>query len=216
MGLGIGIISGLIYLFFHLPKGLIKKIILTAIIILIVLGGLGFKFRRSIDLMPFCKGGGNRILDVSVSAETFQTRLLLWKQALIITKERPILGWGPENFSPAFEKHYLPQFEVWFDRAHNIFLDYLAQTGILGLLSYLSIFVIFYWQFFRKTRFEADKYKAEKRLVTNYRLLITNTLFFALPVAYLVQGLVLFEVLPIYISIFVFLAFANYRFNKQL
>jgi O-antigen ligase len=216
MGLGIGIISGLIYLFFHLPKGLIKKIILTTIIILIVLGGLGFKFRRSIDLMPFCKGGGNRILDVSVSAETFQTRLLLWKQALIITKERPILGWGPENFSPAFEKHYLPQFEVWFDRAHNIFLDYLAQTGILGLLSYLSIFVIFYWQFFRKTRFEADKYKAEKRLVTNYRLLITNTLFFALPVAYLVQGLVLFEVLPIYISIFVFLAFANYRFNKQL
>jgi len=160
--------------------------------------------------MPFCKVGGNRILDITLNTETFQTRLLLWKQALIIAGERPILGWGPENFSPAFEKHYLPRFEVWFDRAHNIFLDYLVQTGILGFLSYLSIFIVFYWKFMRFT-----KKNKEKEPSASKKSLIENSLFFALPIAYLIQGIVLFEVLPIYISLFVFLAFANYKFSQQ-
>jgi len=210
IGLGIGVISGLLYIFFHSPKGRLKKIAVAAIVILIILGGLGFKYRRSIELMPFCKVGGNRILDITLNTETFQTRLLLWKQALIIAGERPILGWGPENFSPAFEKHYLPRFEVWFDRAHNIFLDYLVQTGILGFLSYLSIFIVFYWKFMRFT-----KKNKEKEPSASKKSLIENSLFFALPIAYLIQGIVLFEVLPIYISLFVFLAFANYKFSQQ-
>ena len=213
LGLGAGIIVGLIYFFFHLSKGRMKNIILSVIIILIILGGLGFKYRRSIDLMPFCKGSGNRILDINLGTQSFQTRLLLWKQAIVLTKERPILGWGPENFSPAFEKHYLPQFEVWFDRAHSVFLDYLAETGILGLLSYLSIFFAFYWQFFRFTR-KTKTRENQQKLVTDHKPLIENSLLFALPLAYLVQGIVLFEVLPIYISLFLFLAFANYRFSK--
>jgi O-antigen ligase len=211
LGLGVGVLTGLVHLFFRLPVGRVRKIILVVIIILIILGGLAFKFRRSIDLMPFCKGkgqGGNRILDINIHAESFQTRLLLWKQSIKIFKERPILGWGPENFSPAFEKHYDPYFTVWFDRAHNIFFDYLTTTGILGLLSYLSIFVVFFWQFIKKSQ-------KQKILTTNYELLITNSLIFALPIAYLVQGLVLFEVLPIYINLFLFLSFAVYKFSKQ-
>jgi O-antigen ligase len=168
--------------------------------------------------MPFCPpelGGGNRILDVDFSTETFQTRLLLWKQAIKIFQERPILGWGPENFSAAFEKHYLPQFEVWYDRAHNIFFDYLAETGILGLLSYLSIFVVYYWQFFVKNpksqilnpkQIQNSKFKTQNT--------ISNALLFALPIAYLVQGLVLFEVLPIYINLFLLLAFVTHKLNN--
>ena len=117
-----------------------------------------------------------------------------------IFKERPIFGWGPENFSIALEKHYLPQFEVWYDRAHNVFFDYLTQTGILGLLSYLGIFATFYWQFFSKTRLnakqkllEANKQGKGKSPITNYQSLIFNSLLFALPVAYLVQGIVLLK-----------------------
>ncbi len=36
-----------------------------------------------------------------------------------------------------------------------------------------------------------------------------------MPVAYLIQGLVLFDVLPTYINIFFFLAFAAYLFNQH-
>ena len=58
-------------------------------------------------------------------------------------KERPILGWGQENFNIVFNKHYNPLMdqEQWFDRTHNIILDWLIAAGILGALSYLSLFV---------------------------------------------------------------------------
>jgi len=200
LGLGVGIIAGLFYLSFYLPAR--RKIILAAVVVLIISGGVAFKFHQSINLIPFCPGS-NRLLDFSVQTETFQTRLSLWEQSIKILKERPILGWGPENFSPAIEKYHLLEFTVWFDRAHNIFFDYLTTTGILGLLSYLSIFIVFYWQFFKKTPINADKNSC-----------LQNALIFALPVAYLVQGLVLFEVLPIYINLFLFLAFAVYKFNN--
>ena len=142
MGLGIGIVVSLIYFIFNLPKGRLKNTILIALIVLTVAAGTALFFNSRI--------GGYRIFDINFSTQTFQTRLLLWGQSLKIFKERPIFGWGPENFSIALEKHYLPQFEVWYDRAHNVFFDYLTQTGILGLLSYLGIFATFYWQFFLK------------------------------------------------------------------
>ena len=223
LGLGIAVIAGLSYLFFNLSKGKVKNIILALIILLVVSGGLAIKYRRSINIMPFCSaevGGGNRILDVNFGAETFQTRLLLWKESIEAFKERPTLGWGPENFTPAFEKYYQPQFTTWYDRAHNIFFDYLVMTGILGLISFLGIFIVYYWIFF-KARKRAENNSVEirgkeKLPITNYKLLITNTLLFALPVAYLVQGIVLFDVLPIYINIFLFLAFVNWKFGKNI
>lgn len=58
-------------------------------------------------------------------------------------KERPILGWGQENYAVVFDKHYRPEMyaqEQWFDRTHNIVMDWLIAGGILGLLGYLSLY----------------------------------------------------------------------------
>lgn len=208
LGLGIGVLAFLGYLFFTLSNKKYRWLVFAVAIFLIILGIFGIKYRQSIDLMPFCReqGGGNRILDVNLGTETFQTRLLLWKQSITAFKERPILGWGPENFTVAFEKYYNPAFEVWYDRAHNIFFDYLVMTGILGLLSFIGIFIAYYWQFI----------KFDLQLIINdQKQIISNALLFALPIAYLVQGIVLFDVLPIYINLFLFLAFAIYKFKNQ-
>lgn len=197
LGLGAAILAGLFYLFFILPYGWMRKTILAFLIVLIIFSSFGIIFRQSIPLL------NNRILDFSFTSETFQTRLLLWQQSIKIFKERPILGWGPENFSIPFEKNYHPYFKVWFDRAHNIFFDYLVFAGILGLLSFIGIFAAYYYQFFKKS------------LVVGRESLVSNALLFSLPIAYLVQGLVLFDVLPIYINLFLFLAFSNFIFNKK-
>ena len=212
LGLGVAVIAGLCYLFFSLPKGKIKKAVLLLVVLLVVSGGLAIKYRRSINIMPFCSsevGGGNRILDVNFGTETFQTRLLLWKESIEAFKERPILGWGPENFTVAFEKYYQPQFTTWYDRAHNIFFDYLVMTGMLGLISFLGIFIVYYWQFFK------SNCNKNQLSVISYKSLVGKALLFALPIAYLVQGLVLFDVLTIYINLFLFLAFANWKFTSK-
>ena len=146
-----------------------------------------------------------RIFDISISARTFQDRIYIWKTALNGFKERPILGWGPENFTQVFDKYYnikhydvMKGFGAWYDRAHSIYFDYLIQAGILGLLSYLAIFAVFYWQLFKNRKI----------------LPIISALFLAIPIVYLVQGLVLFEVFPLYLNLFLFLAFSNYKFKQ--
>ncbi len=85
-----------------------------------------------------------RFAELSVSSLTSQPRYMVWNMAYQGFKERPILGWGQENFNVVFNKYYDPQMytqEPWFDRAHNVFFDWLIAGGLLGLLSYLSIFL---------------------------------------------------------------------------
>jgi len=75
-------------------------------------------------------------------------RPLIWENVLPAIGERPLLGWGPENFEFAFWTHfdsrlYFEEYgsEVWFDRAHNMTIDTLVEVGVLGLLLTLLLYI---------------------------------------------------------------------------
>ncbi len=225
LGLGAGTILGMFYMSFSLPKHKWRIYAFLMALGLVGLGLSGIYFRQHINLAPWCGAGANRILDVSISGATINTRFALWGQAIEAWKERPIFGWGPENFSIAFEKYYNPVHTVWFDRAHNIFFDYLVFSGIMGLSAFVGIFAVLYFQFFKKhwkNKFEINdkhhvvdhkKYGSISDL-SDLQLSIVRALIFAVPIAYLVQGIVLFDVLPIYINLFLFLAFVEWKLNQ--
>ena len=88
-----------------------------------------------------------------LSERANKSRQVIWSVAWQGFLERPILGWGPENFSFVFHKHFDPGFyipEVYggdtrFDRAHNIVFDNLIDGGALGLLGYLSMLGASFW-----------------------------------------------------------------------
>lgn len=85
-----------------------------------------------------------RFASISLEDKTTRSRLLVWNLALEGWQERPILGWGQENFDYVFLKYYdarLYDQEPFFDRAHNIFLDWLIAGGIFGLVAYLSLYI---------------------------------------------------------------------------
>ena len=70
---------------------------------------------------------------------------MIWNISWQGVKERPILGWGQDNFSFVFTKYYNPQMyaqEPWFDRSHNVFLDWLVAAGVVGLIAYLYLFLV--------------------------------------------------------------------------
>ncbi|MCE9541107.1 tetratricopeptide repeat protein, partial [Candidatus Kaiserbacteria bacterium] len=76
-----------------------------------------------------------------------------WSIAWQGVKERPVLGWGQENYALVFDKYYDPRMyaqEPWFDRVHNIVFDWLVAGGFLGLLTYLSIFGAALYALWRK------------------------------------------------------------------
>ena len=51
----------------------------------------------------------SRLFELRLSEQTFQTRLWTWNSAWQGFKEKPILGWGPENFSAVFDKYFDPR-----------------------------------------------------------------------------------------------------------
>ncbi len=88
------------------------------------------------------------------------SRPLIWSLSEKAISEKPVLGWGVDNFDRAYESHYDNQVmeiskggEAWFDRAHNIFIDRAIETGYVGVFAYIlaflavigsMIYVIFY------------------------------------------------------------------------
>ncbi|RJQ29469.1 O-antigen ligase domain-containing protein [Candidatus Parcubacteria bacterium] len=211
LGLGAAIFFFFIYLALEKKEWRIK--IGATAAILVVLTSI-LVYNRKSDFVTSLPGG--RLFDLSFSEQTVQTRLWTWGSAWKGFLERPILGWGPENFSAVFDKHFDPRHyvpgqntETWFDRAHSVFFDYLAETGILGALSYLAIFIIFYREFFRFR----GRLLGERNAEISPSLL--RSFIFALPIGYLVQGLALFDVLPIYINFFLFLGFGSWLFYKE-
>ena len=114
-------------------------------------------------------------------------RMLFWGIALQAVKERPLLGYGYNNFQQVYQSHFDAKIfspgyaaEKLIDRPHNTLLEYASLTGVLGLLAYLSIFVALFWVLIR-----LGIHKQEKRKEA--------ALFIGLLSAYFLQNLFLFD-----------------------
>ena len=167
-GAFIGIVGGmilttfLISLFEKERKG-VRKISIGILAFLIVSTGI-FIFIKDTDLVKKSDTLGRLS---SISLEDGSTRFTIWGMAWEGVKERPILGWGQENFNLVFNKYYEPSLyaqEQWFDRVHSIFLDWLVAGGILGFLSYIAIPIFMLYYLWR--RLEINLSVTEKSIFT--------------------------------------------------
>ncbi len=213
LGLGAGIFVFLIYTSFSRHRTL-RKVSWVVLALMIALAGFVFSVRNApwVTNIP-----GGRLLQISASDSSAQTRFWVWGEAWQGFLERPVLGWGPENFTTVYDKFFNPNFytpgvptETWFDRAHSVFFDYLVETGIAGFLAYLAIFIVFCVEFL-KSHVRVRRQSGEVRAAHD----IERGLFLAMPAAYLVQGVAIFDVLPMYVPLFLFLAFSTYYFANQ-
>jgi len=143
-----------------------------------------------------------KIVSISPKAVTAQIRLMTWREAYQGFKEKPIIGYGYENFYQVFDKYFNPGIYrhagsvVWFDRAHNIIFDRLITGGLIGLFLYLALLFIplyYLWKRFIK-----------KKDNKNYLMPMVFTLVM---LAYFIQNLFIFEALVTYIPLFIVLAF---------
>ncbi|MBP9759622.1 O-antigen ligase family protein, partial [Candidatus Dojkabacteria bacterium] len=84
----------------------------------------------------------------SGGTESGTIRKFVWIGAVNVFLHYPIFGSGPETFAfsyPMFktvESNLTSEWDFIYNKAHNEFLNYLANTGILGFSAYL--FLIFY------------------------------------------------------------------------
>jgi O-antigen ligase/Tfp pilus assembly protein PilF len=140
----------------------------------------------------------NRFATISLTEQTTQSRFLIWNMSFQGFKERPIFGWGQDNFIYVFSKYYDPRMwkqEPWFDRSHNVFFDWLIAGGALGLLAYLSLFGVMLWYiwFGKRVRWTIPE-----------RAVFTGMLG-----AYFIHNIFVFDNLTSYILFFSFLAYVH-------
>jgi O-antigen ligase len=86
----------------------------------------------------------HRFLDATGGA-----RFALWDVGVRSVADHPFLGSGWSNFPSAIAMHFNPCFgtptcdnELWFDNAHNQLLNILVETGAIGVIAYLLLFVV--------------------------------------------------------------------------
>lgn len=142
----------------------------------------------------------NRLANISWSESKGQARNFIWPMAIKGWTERPILGWGQENFNYVFNYNYNPHMwsqEQWFDRAHSVFLDWLIAGGIVGLLAYLSLYFLFF------------------RIVWKSNLSIgRKSALLGLMIAYAIHNVFVFDNLASYIAFFALISFASSYIRK--
>ncbi|MFA6552380.1 MAG: O-antigen ligase family protein [Candidatus Paceibacterota bacterium] len=162
----------------------------------------------------------------SISLKDAGPRFMVWGMAWDGFKEHPILGWGQESFNFVFNKYYNPKMylqEQWFDRAHDVVFDWLIAGGILGLLSYLFLFISTLSCIWKKQGGLGDKIKKmflpmwlfiEKKLklgeekVDSLNLsVIDKSLMTGLLAGYFFQNLFVFDNIVTYILFFAVMAY---------
>lgn len=115
-----------------------KRMLPIGLGILILLGGMlvGLRDTSFVKNVPYLQ----RLTSVSGSDNTFRPRFLNWRMALTGITDRPVLGWGQENYGYGFAQHYDPALLLegteTYDRAHNLLLDIGFSAGLVGLLAY--------------------------------------------------------------------------------
>jgi O-antigen ligase/tetratricopeptide (TPR) repeat protein len=160
-----------------------------------------FSLRHS-DVLPHSETLG-RFTSISFSDTTVKARFMIWNMALKGFEDKPVLGWGHENFNFVFNKYYDPRMyaqEQWFDRAHNAYLDWLVAAGIIGFVSFAALFLLAAWSFFRSDTLSPSE----------------KAIWLGLLSAYAFHSFFVFDNLMSSVLFFFLLAFAHELSKKKL
>ena len=144
----------------------------------------------------------SRVASISLTETTTLSRFVIWSMAVKGVMEKPVFGWGQENFNFVFNKHYSPSMydqEQWFDRAHNQFLDWLIAGGFPAFILYISLFILAGWVVLRSEL-----------------TLLEQALLIGLLVGYAFNNLVVFDNIMSSIYFFFVLAFLHSLSKRPL
>jgi len=126
------------------PKWKLGVILIAASLVIAVVGvevlgreeaerGEGFADRLLFE--------AREVLHGNIRDEMGSGRVHIWRHALTVVPNAPIIGTGPDTFGEVFPDEAQGFMDATFDTAHNEYLQILIAQGILGLLAYLVFLV---------------------------------------------------------------------------
>jgi O-antigen ligase len=144
----------------------------------------------------------SRLSSVFSLSKELAVRADIWGIAVAGSMERPLTGYGHEGFNYVFNANYRPDLfeqEQWFDRAHNVYLDWLIAGGIPALALFLGLMLWASLALFRK------EFSLTERVM-----------ILAAFAAYAIQGIAVFDNLFTYVPLAMLLAYIHSRIGTPI
>jgi tetratricopeptide (TPR) repeat protein len=167
---------------------------------------------------------GTTVLETG-GTESGSIRKIVWKGALQIWLHYPIFGTGVETFAHSYylyrpaEHNITSEWDFIYNKAHNEYLNFLANTGIVGFLSYLTLIGFSIYQMVKMpNKYQSQintNVQSEKLGIGNLELIIIGLLSGYASI--LVTNFFGFSVVPIQLEFFIFPAMAvGFTSNEEL
>lgn len=206
LGLTGGSILAVLYIaIFSTGNKNIRKYAAGGLAALVLLTGMFVVFKES----DFIQGNPYLQRVANISLDEAKTRFSIWSMAFEGVKERPILGWGQGNYNYVFNTHYKPSLyaqESWFDRVHNIVMDWLIAGGVLGAIAYFSIIIAALYYLVIRPLFKKD----ESFTVTERGIIL------GLLAGYFFHNMFVFDNIVSYVYYGTILAFIHSRVGTEM
>ncbi len=147
----LGLLGALIFLWLRvsMPRKRLKYLLIFATVVILV----------SISQSQSPKFG--RLLDFSTRTSS-STRSEIWQTSFLIIKEHPLGGVGLGNFEASYREYVprvaFPPLEWLVVKPHNLYLNLWIEMGILGLVSFIWLIIVFFKQGWRDRNDPLVKY----------------------------------------------------------
>jgi hypothetical protein len=148
VAVGMLVWEGLIYV--HNRKGYKVTLVIAAILLLAVLGGVGMVLSNQDSpiqaeaIMEELAG----LTDFSHSSYTSRADFISW--GLDIVKDHPVNGAGAGGWNALY--HSYQDYLMFTTEAHNHFIQVWVEAGTIGLLAFLAIWLLFFWAAYQTYR----------------------------------------------------------------
>lgn len=134
------IVVGMLYAFYKPELHNTRKIVVAILFALIITFTAFFGYKKSniVSTITSVHPTIERFSMLSLNESSVSGRYETWKTGLKGFLERPIAGWGTDNFMTPWAKHYKandPNDER-FDQAHNKAIEVLVTNGLMGFVVY--------------------------------------------------------------------------------
>lgn len=150
LGLAISEIAYLLLIFYFRQKKLFKTTFISGVIMVALTLAIGIPGTQNLSSVKesALESGGT---------ESGVIRQIVWRGALDVWKHNPIVGTGLETFAYSYYKYrpvehnLVSEWDYIYNKAHNEYLNYAANSGIFGLITYLTVIIVSIYQIIKNS-----------------------------------------------------------------
>ncbi|MDO8529731.1 MAG: O-antigen ligase family protein [bacterium] len=124
-------------------------IVLSLLIVLLIEKSFSKKFALISVLIFFIafltQLNNPKLKDFFSERSSLNSRVMVWKSSVRMLQDNFIFGIGPENFQNKYlerQKYFPPYLEWAVPEPHNLYLAFWLQSGIIGLVGFVSLVTI--------------------------------------------------------------------------